>query len=457
MALLTPDAPSGDADARTTGRSFTRVVLGRIQILRKRKVAKRSSDWAAERLTGATGPTAAPLHKTKKAPPEIAPVRIAGPRPARRSRALTFRRRSAARRASWVLLIGGLTFSANAPAARLKDITDVQGVRDNDLFGYGLVVGLGGSGDSDQVLFTTQSLGGLLGRLGVRVSAADIHVRNVAAVMVTARLPPFARAGTRLDVSVSSIGNARSLAGGILLITPLNGADGQVHAVAQGAVQVGGYSVAAFGSSLEKNQPTSGRVPLGGTVELAVMPSLSEGPIVLDLRQPDFTNASRIAAAVSAAIPGVKARSVDAASVEVTPPPKQDLIDVLAKLEAIDVETDQRAKVVVSERTGTVVAGEHVRLHPVAVAHGGIRVAITTTPYQSQRFGAYGTGASFSTRQTAMAVDEVAGKAISLPATGTIDELVKGLNLLGVSPRDLVAILQAIEAAGALDGDLEVI
>jgi flagellar P-ring protein precursor FlgI len=360
---------------------------------------------------------------------------------------LRFRGPALARLVSWALLICGLALSRDAPAARLKDIADIQGVRDNDLFGYGL----GGTGDSDQVLFTTQSLGGLLGRLGIRVSASDIHVRNVAAVMVTARLSPYTRAGTHLDVSVSSIGNARSLAGGVLLITPLTGADGQVHAVAQGAVQVGGYSVSAFGSSMDKNNAASGRIPAGAIVELSVSPNLAGGPLVLDLRHPDFTNATRIAAAIGEAVEGAKARALDSASVEITPPAGQDLVGVIAKLEAVVVETDQRAKVVISERTGTVVAGENVRIHPVAVAHGGMKVAIAASPVVSPRLG------TLLGRQATIAVEEGAAKAVSVPAAGTVDEIVKGLNMLGANPRDLVAILQAIEAAGALDGDLEVI
>jgi flagellar P-ring protein precursor FlgI len=344
--------------------------------------------------------------------------------------------------------------ASDSQGARLKDIANVQGIRDNDLFGYGLVVGLDGSGDSDRVLFTTQSLGGLLGRLGIRVSANDIHVRNVAAVMVTARIPPFARPGTRLDISVSSIGNATSLAGGTLLLTPLTGADGVVHAVAQGSVQVGGFDVGAFGSSMRKNQPTSGRVPQGATVELAVDMKLGPGPIVFDLKRPDFTNASRVANAIRAALPKATVKATDAASVEVTVP-DMDPVALMAQLEAITVVTDERAKVVISERTGTIVAGENVRLRPVAVAHGGLRVTIASTPFASQPNG--WTGSTVSGRQASIQVEEAGGNAISLPAATTIDQLVKGLNTLGATPRDLVAILQAIHAAGALEGDLEVL
>ena len=240
----------------------------------------------------------------------------------------------------------------------------MQGVRANELFGYGLVVGLNGSGDTEQTGFTQQALAGMLGRFGTRLSSKDIRVRNVAAVMVTARLQTFARPGTRIDVSVASLGDARSLAGGVLLITPLTGPDGQVYAVAQGAVQVGGYDVAAAGSSTRKNQPNSGRVPDGAAVEREVSVDLTASPIVLELRHPDATTANRIAIAVSAKLGDGTARALDPAAVEVKPKTPLDVVVLLASIESLEVESDERAKVVVSERTGTVVAGERVRLRP---------------------------------------------------------------------------------------------
>ncbi len=380
-----------------------------------------------------------------------------------------------------------LAFPVPCPAAvRLKDLADVQGVRENELLGYGLVVGLAGTGDTERVLFTQQSLAGMLGRLGVRVNPTDVRARNVAAVMVTARLPAFSRPGNHLDVAVASLGNARSLGGGILLLTPLNAADGQVYAVAQGAVQVGGYDVLAGGSSLSKNTPTTGRVPAGATVERAVTPSLAGPTLVLGLHRPDFTTANRIAAAINAKLgaagsaptqaatppaappPAVRAgpaaRALDSAAVEVTVPERfhADPVALMAELEVLEVEADGRARVVVSERTGTVVAGERVRIRPVAVSHGGLQVSISLQPVISQP------GASFSqapnpnartvVAQTgAPSANEESRGVIALPATTTVQDLAKALSTLGASARDLVSILQAMKAAGALDAELEVI
>jgi flagellar P-ring protein precursor FlgI len=340
-----------------------------------------------------------------------------------------------------------------APTTRLKDLVTVQGMRGNELFGYGLVVGLPGTGDTEQTGFTQQSLSGMLGRFGTRIDRKDIHVRNVAAVMVTARLNTFQRPGTTLDASVSSLGNATSLAGGVLLITALSGPDGQVYAVAQGPVQVGGYDAEAAGSRVRKNQPTSGRVPGGATVEKAVTFDLSSGPLMLELQKPDATTASRIAAAVNKAL-GSGARAVDPATVEVKAP--GDPVAVLASIEAVEVESDERARVVISERTGTVVAGEHVRLRPALVAHGGLTVSISQQPLVSQP-QPFSNGTTSRARFAEVRAEEANGRPAALPATSTVDQLVKALGALGAAPRDLIAILQALKAAGALDADIEVI
>ncbi len=349
-------------------------------------------------------------------------------------------------------------------AARVKELADVQGARDNELFGYGLVVGLNGSGDTERVLFTQQSVAGMLGRLGVRVDAAQVRARNVAAVMVTARLPAFSRPGTRIDVAVGSLGNARSLAGGLLLITPLTAADGQVYAVAQGAVQVGGYDVSAAGSSVSKNTPTSGRVPGGATVERAVTPSLDGATLLLGLRRPDFTTASRIAAAVNGAIGAGSGKALDAAAVQVTVPEsfKADPVGLMAKLEALEVEVDVGARVVISERTGTVVAGERVRIRPVTIAHGGLQVSVSSQPLVSQPNPQIGREANPNARtvverQAVTTATEEARGALALPGTATVQDLAKALSALGASARDLVSILQAMSAAGALDAELQVI
>jgi flagellar P-ring protein FlgI len=360
------------------------------------------------------------------------------------------------RRTIAVLLL--LSAPALAAPVRVKELIDVQGVRENALFGYGLVVGLSGTGDSERVFFTSQSISGMLGRLGIRIDPRDVRVRNVAAVMVTARLPGFARPGTRIDVNVSSIGNARSLAGGVLLVTPLTGPDGAVYALSQGPVQAGGFEVSAAGSRIQKNQPTSGTVPGGGTVERAVAPDLEKQPLLLGLRRPDFTTSTRIAAAVNKSLGSEDARALDPAAVEVKIPAafKGRVVALVAQLEALEVDPDQRARIVVSERTGTIVAGQGVRIRPVAVAHGGLQITVSQTPFVSQPQPFSQGGRTVAGKQAAVDARESTKAAVALPATTSVEDLVKALNLLGASPRDLIAVLQAMKAADAIDADLEV-
>jgi flagellar P-ring protein precursor FlgI len=357
-----------------------------------------------------------------------------------------------------LVLALGLAESASAAPVRIKELADVQGVRENPLFGYGLVVGLAGTGDSEMVFFTAQSIAGMLGRLGIRIDPKDVRVRNTAAVMVTAKLPGYARPGTRIDVNVGSMGNARSLAGGVLLVTPLTGPDGQVYAIAQGPVQAGGFDTVSAGTRMQKNQPTSGTVPSGATIERAVVANLEKGPLVLGLRRPDFTTALRIAEAVNKSLGGESARAVDPAAVEVQPGPdwKGKMVNLLAKIETLEVDPDQRAHIVVSERTGTIVAGEGVRIRPVAVAHGGLSIQVNQTPFVSQPNAMSRTGTTVTGRAATIQAQEANGRAVALPATTTVEDLVKALNMIGVGPRDLVAVLQAMKAAGALDADLEV-
>ncbi len=360
-------------------------------------------------------------------------------------------------------LAAALTLSLLSAApeghVRLKDLADVEGMRGNDLFGYGLVVGLSGTGDTEQVLFTSQSMSGMLGRLGVRVDPRAVRSRNVAAVMVTARLPTYARPGSRLDVTVSSIGNARSLAGGVLLVTSLGGADGEIYALAQGPVQVGGFEARGVGGQVRKNHPTTGAVPQGGTVERAVAPEVVplEGPLRLALRTPDFTHAHRAAQAIDAALGAGSARAVDAAVVEVTPPAglRADPVALFAQLEAVEVPVQSRAKVVVSERTGTVVIGAGVRLRPAAVAHGGLRVTIRQGVAISQP-GPLSGGSTVVAPVGEVDAEEEPDALRALPEATTVEALVAALNGLGATPRELVAILQALRAAGALDAELEV-
>lgn len=360
------------------------------------------------------------------------------------------------------LFVTAVVFSslvASAAPSRLKELVDVQGSRNNAILGYGLVVGLTNTGDSEQVLFTMQSVAGMLGRLGVRVDPHDIRSRNVAAVMVTAKLPTFARPGATLDVTVSSMGNARSLQGGTLLMTPLSGADGQTYAVAQGPVQVGGFDVNAGFAAIRKNTPTSGTVPGGGTVEIAVTPDLTSGTLVLRLRRADFTNASRIATAIDGAIGSPTAKPIDAAAVELklSETDAAQPVAFLAKLEALTIDVDQRARVVVSERTGTIVMGENVKLRPAAVSHGGLKIAIATQFAVSQPAAFASSGQTVVIPQQQAAAQEQQRAAIAVPAASSVDDLVKALNAIGAPPRDLVAILQALQAVGSLDAELEVL
>ena len=346
---------------------------------------------------------------------------------------------------------------ALAAPVRLKELADVQGVRKNQLLGYGLVVGLSGTGDTERVLFTAQSVSGMLGRLGIRIDPREVRVRNVAAVMVTTTLPAFTRPGSQLDIQVSSIGNARSLSGGTLLMTPLKGADGQVYAVGQGPVQTGGYQARVAGSAFQKNQPTAGRVPGGATVERAVHFDLSDGPLVLQLKEPDFTNAARVVAAVNQLLGDGAAKAEDAAAITVTVPEerKGQVVALLGELEALEIDADQRARIVVSERTGTIVAGGMVRLRPAMVVHGSLKVAVEKAPATSQP-GPFSLGQTVPQSQGRVDASEAPAKAVPLDATTSVSELADALNLLGATARDLISILQALKAAGALDAEIVV-
>jgi flagellar P-ring protein precursor FlgI len=353
-----------------------------------------------------------------------------------------------------LLLCSAATASA---AVRVKELADVAGTRKNQLFGYGLVVGLASTGDSERVLFTQQSVANLLGRLGIRLDPAQVRARNVAAVIVTASLPAYTRPGETLDIAVASMGNATSLAGGVLLMTPLAAADGQVYAVGQGSVQVGGFIAGDMFSWVRKNTPTAGRIPAGAIVERAVTPPLPSDTLLLGLHKPDFTTASRIAAAINQALGEGSARAIDSAAVEVKVPDafKKDAVGLMAKMEVLEVEADGRAIVVVSERTGTVVAGERVRIRPAMVAQGGLRVSVDRVPLVSQP-APFSYGTTAVAHQTITTAEEESRRAVSLPGTATVDDLTRALNLLGAKPRDLIAVLEALKAAGALDGELEV-
>lgn len=346
-------------------------------------------------------------------------------------------------------------------SVRLKDIARIQGVRDNALTGYGLVIGLSGSGDSSKNKVTVQSVANTLSHYGVNVSADDLSTRNVAAVMVTSTLPPFAESGQKLDVEVSSLGDARSLSGGMLLLTPLEGPDGKLYALAQGPVAVGGYRVESFGSRSEKNQTTVGRVPSGATVEQAAPLGLAGDQRSLDvvLYQPDFTTAERVAEAISARVPGASAVAQDAGKVSIRfGQPVANVVRAIAQIESVDVTPDQVARVVVNERTGSVVAGGDVRIGAVSITQGDLRVDVQTHYLVSQPDGIYSRpGASIGTAvvpESRIAVNEAPARSVSMPDGTTVTDLVGALRAIHLSTQDVIGILQSIKAAGALRGEL---
>jgi flagellar P-ring protein precursor FlgI len=343
--------------------------------------------------------------------------------------------------------------------SRIKDIVEFEGVRDNQLVGYGLVVGLNGTGDSlRNAPFSKQSLEAMLERLGVNTRDANLNTKNVAAVMVTAYIPAFAAPGSKIDATVSAFGDAKSLLGGTLLVTPLLGADGEAYAVAQGTVQTGAVSAGgASGSSVTKGVPTAGRIASGAIIEreVAKVQLAAMTQMRLTLRNPDFTTARRIAEAVNAQFPGT-AFAENPAVVSVRPPNGQDMTSFLARLENIAVEPDASARVVIDEVAGVIVMGEAVRLSTVAVQQGNLTITVSESPAVSQP-APYSRGETAVVPQSAVQVDEETGRQfVALPAGASLSSLVNGLNALGVTPRDMISILQTIKAAGALQADIQV-
>jgi flagellar P-ring protein precursor FlgI len=356
---------------------------------------------------------------------------------------------------------------AQAPAtARVKDVARIVGVRDNELFGYGIVMGLNGTGDRRQSsFFTAQSLQNLLQRQGITLppaGRAGLDTRNMAAVMVTAKLPAFARTGTTLDVTVSSIGDATSLLGGTLLVTPLQAGDNQVYAVASGAISIGGgFSVTAGGTgeSVQKNHPTVGRVVAGGTVEREAPVAAASSRLTLALLYPDFTTAARLAQSLNGAMGRALATAADSATViiEVPGPEQARLVDFVARLEQITLPTDAPAKVIVNERTGTVIMGSHVRVSTVAVSHGNLSIQIKSEFQVSQPPPFSPEGAqTVVVPRTDTTVKEGGAPLMVVPGGASIGDVVGALNAIGATPRDLIAILQAIKRAGALQAELEI-
>lgn len=362
-----------------------------------------------------------------------------------------------------VLLVGIFFFvlPIDAEAVRIKDIAAVEGVRENSLIGYGLVIGLNGTGDKTGTTFTVQTLSSMLKKMGIAVEPSAVKVKNVAAVMVTAKLPPFVKTGSRIDVVVSSLGDATSLQGGTLLLTPLKGADQQVYAVAQGPISIGGFIGGKEGDSVQKNHPTAGRVAEGAQVEKEVgFPFLHKERFNLLLRQQDFTTALRISQAINAQLGGESvASAVDSGTITLQVPDfyKGRLVELLAAIESLEVTVDLPARVVVNERTGTIVMGDQVRISEVAVSHGNLTIRVKTDFQVSQPppFAPEGSETVVvPQRQTEVREEDAQ---ILMLRGATIGEVVRGLNAIGVTPRDLIAILQAIKAAGALQAELEIL
>ncbi|OYT74558.1 MAG: flagellar biosynthesis protein FlgA [Armatimonadetes bacterium JP3_11] len=348
---------------------------------------------------------------------------------------------------------------AQAPTVRLKDIAQVRGVRSNQLIGYGIVVGLEGTGDSNGAMFTVQSIANMLERFGITVLPGAIKVKNVAAVMVTAELPPFARAGNTIDVVVSSIGDARSLQGGTLLQTPLRGADGNVYAVAQGPISIGGFNFGGGGARVQRNHTTVGRIPNGALIEREVPASFLQGDngLTIQLNQPDFTTAARVVSSIRSAFPNLTVQALDPSTIRVLLDPQSavDPVMLIASLETLSVLPDIKARVVVNERTGTVVVNGDVRVAPVAIAHGGITVRVQTT-FEVSQPPPLSNGQTQVVPQTQVNASEEPARMVYLRDGASVESLVKALNALGVTPRDLIAILQSLKAAGALHAEIEV-
>ena len=345
---------------------------------------------------------------------------------------------------------------------RIKDIVDFEGVRENMLIGYGLVVGLNGTGDTlSSSIFTRESLVGMLERLGVNARDNSLKTDNVAAVMVTATLPPFAKQGTRIDLSLSAIGDADSLLGGTLLVTPLVGADGEVYAVAQGPVAVGGVSAGGAGAEVSKGVPTNGRIASGAIIEREISFDLQGlDTLRISLRNPDFTTARRIAQAINSFVGGPIAQSRDSATVSLVVPDnyRGKMVALITDIEQLRVTPDISAKVVIDEQTGIIVMGENVRISTVAIAQGNLTIRITETPQVSQPLPFSEEGETVTVPRTQVEIDEDEDKRLSVLSNSvTLQELVDGLNALGIGPRDMISILQAIKAAGALQAEIELL
>ena len=355
------------------------------------------------------------------------------------------------------LLAGGQA----AASSRIKDIADFEGVRENQLVGYGLVVGLNGTGDNiKSINFAKESLISMLDQLGINARDGQLKSKNIAAVMVTASLPPFARQGSRIDVMVSAMGDAKSLQGGTLIATPLSGANGEVNAVAQGQIATGSVSAQGNNASVTRGVPTSGRIANGAIIENEIDFALdSLKNIRIALRNPDFTTARRISDAINAMLGQPASKALDPATVDLQIPPEYEdkVVDLMTKVEQLQVQPDQLAKVVIDESSGIIVIGKDVKINRLAIAQGNLTIKISEIPMVSQPLP-FSNGTTVTQNVTAIDVNEEVNSKLSVLDTGVnLQELVDGLNALGVTPRDLISILQAVKASGALQADIEVI
>jgi len=363
-------------------------------------------------------------------------------------------------------MLFGMPAHSEAPGhlARIKDVATIEGIRDNQLVGYGLVVGLRGTGDSSQTVFPAQTLISALERMGITVpqtganSASNMQVKNMAAVFVVATLPPFSRPGYKVDITVSSAGDARSLEGGILLMTPLYGPDGQIYAQAQGSLVLGGYMATGGGNTKLSNHPTTGRIPGGALVERPVPFELKQMRVVsVVLNDADFHTAERMATSIDKMLGAGRSRVIDSRRVEVMPLPDEDIAALLDKVEGVEVEVYPRARVVVNERTGTVVIGGTVRLQPVSILHGGLSVNVVSVNEVSQPNALSTGGTTQVVQQTTVQATDKPVNRIDLKEGATVEDLVQELQRTGAGARDVISILQAMKEAGALEADLEVL
>jgi flagellar P-ring protein precursor FlgI len=357
-----------------------------------------------------------------------------------------------------VLYLAFVLAPAEAEAARLKDIASFSGVRTNELVGYGLVVGLAGTGDGTSSTFTMRSMSNMLEKMGVETNPDDLKPKNVAAVMVTAKMPVSAKPGSNLDITVSSLGDAKSLLGGVLLVTPLKGLDGRVYAVGQGSLTIGGFTVAGQAAGTQKNIPTVGRIPNGAVVERGVpfkFNNQDHMTVNLDVR--DFGTTMQVVNKINASMGGQFAKAKDISTIDLELPDRfrGNMVPLMASLEDLDISPDGKAKVVVDEKTGTVVLGQDVRLSRVAVAHGNLQIVVSETQQVSQP-GPFSDGTTVVTPQTDIQVQEQ-NKQLMLMEGATLRELVDGLNSIGATPRDLISIIRTLKAAGSLHADVEVI